>query len=132
VRTDHYSLKFLLDQRLSTIPQHTWVSKLFGYDFTVEFNPGKNNTAADALSRRDEDMQSAAHLSSLAFDLCDEFRREAEHMPEIAKLKDEIAQGTASAAWSLVDGLLHDGRVFVPATSAIWPKLLATVHARQT
>jgi hypothetical protein len=28
VRTDHQSLKFLLDQRLSTIPQHTWVSKL--------------------------------------------------------------------------------------------------------
>lgn len=23
IRTDHYSLKFLLDQRLSTIPQHT-------------------------------------------------------------------------------------------------------------
>ena len=37
VRTDHYSLKFLLDQRLSTIPQHTWVSKLFGYDLSVEY-----------------------------------------------------------------------------------------------
>lgn len=33
VRTDHYSLKHLLDQCLSTIPQHTWVSKLFGYSF---------------------------------------------------------------------------------------------------
>jgi hypothetical protein len=41
VRTDHYALKFLLDQRISTIPQHTWVSKLFGYDFMVEFNPGR-------------------------------------------------------------------------------------------
>lgn len=29
VRTDHYSLKFLLDQRLSIVPQHQWVSKLF-------------------------------------------------------------------------------------------------------
>jgi len=48
-------LKYLLDQRLSTIPQHTWVSKLFGYDFTVEFTPGKQNAAADALSRCDED-----------------------------------------------------------------------------
>jgi hypothetical protein len=36
VRTDHYCLKFLLDQRLSTVPQHQWISKLFGYDFTVE------------------------------------------------------------------------------------------------
>jgi hypothetical protein len=39
VHTDHYSLKYLLDQRLSTIPQHHWVSKLLGYDFIVEFHP---------------------------------------------------------------------------------------------
>jgi hypothetical protein len=129
VRTDHYSLKFLLDQRLSTIPQHTWVSKLFGYDFTVEFNPGKNNMASNTLSWRDEDMQSAAHLSSPAFDLYDEFHSEAEGLPEIVELKEDIAQGTTFAAWSLVDGLLlHDGHVFVPVTSALWPKLLATAH----
>jgi hypothetical protein len=53
VRTDHYSLKFLLDQRLSTIPQHHWVSKLLGFDFHVEFRPGRQNIVADALSRRD-------------------------------------------------------------------------------
>lgn len=40
VLIDHYSLKFLLDQRLSTIPQHQWVSKLMGYDFLVEYWPG--------------------------------------------------------------------------------------------
>jgi len=51
VRTDHFALKYLLDQRLSTIPQHTWVSKLFGYDFSMEFKPGRQNAAADALSR---------------------------------------------------------------------------------
>jgi hypothetical protein len=45
VRTDHCSLKDLLDQRLSTIPRHTWVSKLFGYSV----QPSKQNTSA--LSR---------------------------------------------------------------------------------
>jgi hypothetical protein len=55
VRTDHYSLKYLLDQRLSTIPQHHWVSKLLGYDFLVEFRPGKLNIVVDALSRQEED-----------------------------------------------------------------------------
>jgi hypothetical protein len=53
VRTDHYSLNFLLDQRLSTVPQHQWLSKLFGFDFTVEYRPGRLNSAGDALSRRD-------------------------------------------------------------------------------
>jgi hypothetical protein len=37
IGTDHFSLKFILDQRLTTIPQHTWVSKLFGYDFQIEY-----------------------------------------------------------------------------------------------
>ena len=63
VRTDHYTLKFLLDQRLSTLPQHQWVSKLFGYDFTVEFRSGRLNVVADALSWRDE---AADHLHALS------------------------------------------------------------------
>ena len=52
VRTDHYSLKFLLDQRLSTIPQHHWVGKLLGFDFSVEYKPGATNTVADATPAR--------------------------------------------------------------------------------
>ncbi|CAO2146507.1 unnamed protein product [Urochloa humidicola] len=120
VRTDHYSLKFLLDQRMSIIPQHTWVSKLFGYDFSVEYNPGKNNTVADALSRRDEGALSAHALSSPAFQLFDEFRREAEHLPEILTAKQMIGRGEATSAWTIVDVLvLHDGRVFAPSSSAL-------------
>ena len=38
-----------------TIPRHTWVSKLFGYDLFTEYRLGKLNTMADALSRHDED-----------------------------------------------------------------------------
>jgi hypothetical protein len=40
IHTDHYSLKFLLDQRLSTTPHHQWASKLLGFDFSVEFKLG--------------------------------------------------------------------------------------------
>lgn len=52
MRTDHYALKFMLDQCLSTVPQHQWVSKIFGYDFAVEFRLSCLNTVADALSHR--------------------------------------------------------------------------------
>jgi hypothetical protein len=41
VRMDHYALKFMMDQQLSTIPQTHWISKLFGYDFSMEYQPGK-------------------------------------------------------------------------------------------
>jgi hypothetical protein len=52
VRTSHFSLKYLLDQRLSTVPQQQWISKLFDFDFTVEYHPGQLNMVADALSHR--------------------------------------------------------------------------------
>ena len=55
IRTDHCSLKYLLDQRLSTILQHTWVSKLFRYTLKVVFRSSRQNAAADALSYRDEE-----------------------------------------------------------------------------
>jgi hypothetical protein len=67
VRTEHYSLKFLLDQRLSTIPQHTWVSKLFGYDLSVEYRPRKLNRAVDALSRHDEETTAINSILALQF-----------------------------------------------------------------
>jgi hypothetical protein len=54
VNTDHCSVKFLPDQRLATIPQHQWVSKLMGFDFSVEYKSGASNTVANALSRRKE------------------------------------------------------------------------------
>jgi hypothetical protein len=37
IKTSHYSLKFLLDQRLAMILQHQWASMLIGFDFRIEF-----------------------------------------------------------------------------------------------
>jgi hypothetical protein len=84
VRTNHYSLKFLLDQRLSTVPQHQWINKLFDFDFSVEYRPGRLNTVADTLSRRDAEevaLSSAVEagatlyiLSGASFALLDAIR----------------------------------------------------------
>jgi hypothetical protein len=76
IRTDHYDMKFLLDQLLSTIPQHTWVSKLFGYDLTVEYRQGKLNGAADALSHWEEDTVVVHAISSPTFELFNKLQDE--------------------------------------------------------
>lgn len=128
IRTDHYSLKFLLDQRLSTIPQHHWVSKLFGFDFTVVFRPGKQNAAADALSRRDTGLSVYA-ISSPQFGLFDQMRAEVEKTPELSSLRNQIVSGQAEDGWSFVDGLLiYKGRIFLSASSALWHQLIADAH----
>jgi hypothetical protein len=129
VRTDHFSLKYLLDQRLSMISQHPWVSKLFGYQFTVEFKPGRQNSAADALSRRDEEGPLVNSLSIPTFDLFDQFRMEAENLPEVATKRQMIEAGTVGPGWSMVDGtVVHDGRLFMPASATAWPQILAHAH----
>ncbi|CAL9248404.1 unnamed protein product, partial [Arabidopsis halleri] len=51
IKTDQRSLKYLLDQKVTTPFQHMWLSKLMGYTFIIEYKQGKENVAADALSR---------------------------------------------------------------------------------
>ncbi|KAH9724161.1 hypothetical protein KPL70_007389 [Citrus sinensis] len=45
-------LKYFLEQRVGTPEQQKWVAKLLGYDYEITYRPGKENLAADALSRR--------------------------------------------------------------------------------
>jgi hypothetical protein len=129
VRTDHYSLKFLLDQRLSTIPQHHWVGKLLGYDFSVEYKPGAQNTVADALSRRDTLEGVVLAVSAPQFDFIARLRQAQAQDPALVAIRDELAAGMRSAPWSIVDGLVtYASRLYVPPALPLLPEILAAVH----
>jgi hypothetical protein len=133
VRTDHYSLKFLLDQRLATIPQHHWVGKLLGFNFAVEYKPGALNTVADALSRRDteEDATSGAVLAVSAprFDFITRLHDVQATDPTLVTLREELASGSRSPPWAITDDLVtYDGRLYVPPVSPLLQELLAAVH----
>jgi len=90
VRTDHQSLRFLLDQLLTTIPQHQWASKLLGFDFVVEYKPSAMNVVADALSRRDEGQGELLALSAPQFSLFDDIRQEINGDSALSQLRDAI------------------------------------------
>ena len=54
IHIDQRSLKFLLEQRIATSAQQQWLSKLMGFHYTIAYKQGKDNGAANALSRVQE------------------------------------------------------------------------------
>jgi hypothetical protein len=62
LRTDQESLKYMGEQRLVQGIQHKLLIKLMGYNYKIEYEKGKENRAADALSRRPQEQ----HLLSLS------------------------------------------------------------------
>ena len=129
MRTDHYSLKFLLDQRLATIPQHHWVGKLLGLDFTVEYKPGATNMVADALSRRDTEEGTVLAISAPRFNYIERLRQVQDTDPALVAIRDEITAGTRAAPWSLIDGMVaYDSHLYVPSASPILSEIMTAVH----
>ena len=51
ILTDHKSLRELMNQVIQTPEQQVYLSKLIGYDYSIQYKPGKKNLVADALSR---------------------------------------------------------------------------------
>jgi hypothetical protein len=53
VITDHEALKFLLNKEGENLSKRMqrWILSLTGYDFTIDYKPGKKHQNADALSR---------------------------------------------------------------------------------
>ena len=129
VRTDHQPLKFILDQRLATIPQYHWVSKLLGFDFTVEYKPGRTNVVADALSRRDAKEATLLVVSAPSFNLLEAFRAAASTDEGMRQMLARVEAGALGDQWKIVDGLItYKNRLFVPATFLLLPEILAAAH----
>lgn len=49
--TDYKSLKELMSPIVQTPEQQVYLSKLLGYDYSIQYKSGKTNIVADALSR---------------------------------------------------------------------------------
>jgi hypothetical protein len=109
---------------------------LFGFDFSVEYWPGRLNTVADALSRRDseaavEDTAMAAlAISGPTFSLLDDIRRALAAAPDDQHFLQQLRDDVLVAPWRLVDELLlHGTRIFVSNYDDLRHQVLTLAHS---
>lgn len=81
IKTDHHSLKYLLEQSVTTILQQKGLTKLLVQDYEVQYNKGKKNRVADALSRRDEESPTLNDISGVEPTWMEEITQSYEHDP---------------------------------------------------
>lgn len=126
IRTDHQSLKFLLQQRIATPMQQKWLVKMMGYDFEIIYKKGKENIVADALSRR----PTIAAISSTKSDLWRKIQELWEKDPELKKLIQQLQQeGQERQQYEWVQGQLkRKGKLVVGNDETIKCLILQEFH----
>ncbi|KAL2230104.1 UNVERIFIED_CONTAM: Transposon Ty3-G Gag-Pol polyprotein [Sesamum indicum] len=132
IRTDQKSLKHILDQRVDSMLQQKWVTKLMGLSYEVQYKKGNENRAADALSRRlhqGEEAQLQAISTQIPL-----WIQEIQSSYEGNTLFKTIIQSKVVDATSFPDysydlGVLkRGGRVCVGSHGGIREKVLKTLH----
>jgi hypothetical protein len=157
VRTDQQALKYLLKQRIGTLAQQKWVSKLLGYDFRVEYKRGRENKAADALSRvpfgeiEDNDAGTPIEsveetyatnqsnlsqsqlqaISTIRADWLEELRKTYPEDPMIQELLQQLQEEALSPTkFNLLNGLLfYKGRLHLGSLVPIQQQILHQFHS---
>lgn len=125
LRTDWKSLKNLLDQSLQTPEQQSWLHKFLGFDFRIEYKPGKDNIAANALSRVLFMAWSEPRSKFLQ-----EFQKEIETNEQAAAiLRAYLDNAPMDPHFTVKDGLLYwKGRLFLPKGIPLIQQVLFEYH----
>ncbi|WVZ90652.1 hypothetical protein U9M48_036935 [Paspalum notatum var. saurae] len=130
ILTNHKSLSYLTEQTLHSDMQRKAMAWLMGLQFTIVYKQGKENTAADALSR-------VGH----AFSLTTFSAVQPQWLQEVANsyMTDSHAQhllarlalsSPDSAGYSLQNGLIYQhGRLWIGNNAALCTKIIAALHS---
>lgn len=132
VRMDQQSLKYLLDQREITLDYKRWLTRIFGYEFDIEYKTGSENKVADGLSRIDhsEKVDLLALTVPSSLQLIDLLYAEIGDSAEIQQVIMKLAAvKTVKNGFSLVHGrLFYKQRLVIPSNSVFIPLILKECH----
>ncbi|PKA48408.1 hypothetical protein AXF42_Ash021618 [Apostasia shenzhenica] len=132
IKTDHQSLKFLLEQRILTQAQQKWLSKLAGYDFEILYKKGHENICADALSRRITSnlLQFNAIMQLESTELMAQIAESWQTDSPLAKIITQLKQGNPVSkpyVWSN-NKLSWKGRLVVGCNADLRKNIIRSIH----
>ena len=123
IKTDHRSLKYLLEQRLTTPSQARWLPKIMGFDYTIQYRKGKENQGADALSR-----VAAFQFHALSLPIADWWKTLQQEVLQQPYYNSLLTNQSLNCVQR--DGIwMQSGRVLLSPTSSLLPVVLADGHS---
>ena len=131
IKTDHEALKHFMEQKLTTILQQKWLSKMLGFDYVILYRKGKENLAADALSRvHEKEMEcTAVHITSHNWK--EELKTSLEGDSMVQELLAQLSiTGHLPSNYSLVDDLImREGKYYVGTGNNMRQRIIETLHS---
>jgi hypothetical protein len=131
VKTNHDSLKYFLEERLSLEEQQKWVTNILGYDFEIVYKKGKQNVVIDALSRKDEDVEAfLCAISIIQTNWIIEARDEWNNDEKVWTLIQRLQQDSSASdtfTWKN-DSLWYKDHLYLCKNSQLKQKVLLELH----
>lgn len=120
IRTDQQSLKYIQDQRLIEGIQRKLLIKLLSFNYKVEYKKGRENKAADSLSRAThskEVMAISCVVPVWMEQVTASYEQDDAFLQLITKLSTD---GAASPNYTFTNGLLrYKGKLLIGATGQL-------------
>lgn len=130
IKTDQKSLKWLMEQKISTPFQQFWLSKLLGYDYEIQYKKGVDNVVANALSRVQGAEILCLVITVISSDLEDLIKESYNLDPTLATMLSQLQQKVHIPHYILQNGLIKKhNRVVVGPDLVLRNKILHRHHA---
>lgn len=152
IMTDHQALEYFMTKRKLNARQIRWLEKLSHYHFLIKYRPGRRNTLADALSRKETSPEENQMQVLLPRDCLDQGVHPDDQAMSIAPIAQEVKETVVPRVltanrnhesleewrqearqgddhWTLRQGLLlFEGKLVVPHDRDLRARLLDEIH----